>query len=83
MDAWLRELAAALGAQAVAEDEIEELLGVARDVAHGIERKATPIATFLLGTAVARRVAGGEARHAALTAAAAELRDAIPGSPPA
>ena len=54
------------------------LLDVARDVAHGTERKATPIATFLLGAAVARRVAAGEERHAALSAVANDLRGVLP-----
>ena len=54
------------------------MLDVARDVAHGTERKATPIATFLLGAAVARRVAAGEDRHAALSAAANDLRGVLP-----
>ena len=78
MDAWLRELAAALGAQAVAEDEIEELLGVARDVAHGIERKATPIATFLLGAGVERRIAAGASRADAFAGALGDLRATLP-----
>ena len=83
MDDWLGQLAMLLGEAQLSDEEQGLLLDVARDVAHGTERKATPIATFLLGTAVARRVAAGQDRHAALTAAAGELRDAIPGSPPA
>lgn len=81
MDDWLGQLAMLLGEARLSDEEQGLLLDVARDVAHGTERKATPIATFLLGTAVARRVAAGEDRHAALAAAAAELRGAIPGSP--
>lgn len=78
MDAWLRELATALGAQGVAEDEIEELLGVARDVAHSVERKATPVATFLLGTSVERRIAAGASRADAFAGALGDLRATLP-----
>ena len=33
--------------------DIELLLDVARDVAHGVERRAAPVTTYLLGLAVA------------------------------
>lgn len=78
MDDWLGQLAMLLGEAQLSDEEQGLLLDVARDVAHGTERKATPIATFLLGAAVARRVTAGEERHAALSAAAADLRDALP-----
>ena len=32
------------------------MLDAARDVAHGVERKITPVSTFLLGMNVERRV---------------------------
>ena len=34
--------------------DIDELLDLARDVAHGVERRAAPIATFLAGLAAGR-----------------------------
>ncbi len=80
MDDWLGQLAATLGEAQLSDEEQGLLLDVARDVAHGTERKATPIATFLLGTAVARRVAAGEDRHAALSGAANDLRGTLPGT---
>ncbi|MEO8476246.1 MAG: DUF6457 domain-containing protein [Actinomycetota bacterium] len=83
MDDWLGQLAMRLGQAQLSDEEQGLLLDVARDVAHGTERKATPIATFLLGTEVARRVSAGEDRHAALAAAAAELRASLPPSPAA
>ena len=55
----------------------ERLLGAARDVAHGVERKLTPIATYLLGAAVQRRVSAGETRASAFAAALADLERAI------
>ena len=80
MDDWLGQLAMTLGEAQLSDEEQGLLLDVARDVAHGTERKATPIATFLLGTAVARRVAAGEDRHAALSGAANDLRGTLPGT---
>jgi hypothetical protein len=83
MDDWLGQLAMLLGEARLSDEEQGLLLDVARDVAHGTERKATPIATFLLGAAVARRVAAGEDRRAALSGAAVELRGILPEVPPA
>jgi hypothetical protein len=83
MDDWLGQLATLLGEARLSDEEQGLLLDVARDVAHGTERKATPIATFLLGAAVARRVAAGEDRHEALSGVAIELRGILPEAPPA
>jgi Domain of unknown function (DUF6457) len=55
---WLDELAETLEVPALTDAEAEALLVVSREVAHGVERKATPLAAFLLGRAVERR--GGE-----------------------
>ena len=44
--------------------DIELLLDVARDVAHGVERKAAPVTTYLLGLAVAAGAAPGDAAAA-------------------
>ncbi|HEY7668223.1 MAG TPA: DUF6457 domain-containing protein [Actinomycetota bacterium] len=77
MQDWLRTAADRLGVDPVDDDMQERLLGAARDVAHGVERKLTPIATFLLGVAVERRAAGGQERAAAFGAALADLERAI------
>ena len=77
MEDWLGKAAGALGVEAIDDDTQERLLGAARDVAHGVERKLTPIATYLLGTAVERRVAAGEDRSAAFAGALADLERAI------
>lgn len=74
---WLAEAAARLGVEPIDDDTQDRLLGVARDVAHGVERKLTPLATFLLGAAVERRVAAGEIRAAAFAASVADLERAI------
>ncbi|HWC69643.1 MAG TPA: DUF6457 domain-containing protein [Actinomycetota bacterium] len=74
---WLTQAATALGVDPIDDATQERLLGAARDVAHGVERKLTPLATFLLGTAVERRVGAGEDRAGAFEAAVADLERAI------
>jgi Domain of unknown function (DUF6457) len=81
-DAWLDRLAERLGVDALGADERSRVLAAARDVAHGVERRLTPLATFLLGAAVARRLSEGEARHDAVRAAVEELESLIPDAQP-
>lgn len=47
---WLDQLAQTLGID-TADVPVDELLDLARDVAHGVERKAAPLTTFMLGLA--------------------------------
>jgi len=68
---WLDELAATLGVTPLTDAQAEALLAVSREVAHGVEKKATPLAAFLLGRAVQQ---GGEDTF---TARLTELRTAI------
>jgi hypothetical protein len=74
----LDQLASAQGTPALSEAEVETLLGVARDVAHRVERKVTPLAAFLLGMAVERRIADGASRGPALEDAVAALEGLLP-----
>ena len=53
-DDWPQRAAEALGLSALTEDEIETVLDLARDVAHGTERRFAPLTTFLAGLAVGR-----------------------------
>lgn len=71
---WLDQLATTLGLDPLGPDEMNDLLDAARDVAHGVERKITPLAAFVLGMAVRDRVAGGADREAALADTLSELR---------
>lgn len=71
---WLDQLATTLGLDPLGPDEMNDLLDAARDVAHGVERKITPLAAFVLGMAVRDRMAGGADREAALADTLAELR---------
>jgi hypothetical protein len=81
MDAWLGALATTLGVDPLTDDQVMELLGVARDVAHGVERRATPLATFLLGAATQRRIGHGATAGDAFADALTELQTTLP--PPA
>ncbi len=77
---WIDELAAALGVEAPDADEAVQLLDVARDVAHAVERKVTPLSTFVLGMAVQERVAAGEPSGEAFAHAVATLRATLPAA---
>ena len=81
MSDWIDELAEALGVEPLTAAETDRLLRVARDVAHRVERKDTPLAAFLLGMHVARRTADGTARRLALDDAIAVDRRAPPPAP--
>ena len=52
LQAWAAELAAALDLPTGV--PVEQLLDVARDAAHRVERPAAPVTTFLVGLAVGR-----------------------------
>lgn len=53
MDPWLDALADLLDVARLDATEVDELLAIARDVAHGTERRFAPLSTFLAGVAVA------------------------------
>lgn len=76
---WLNALAHSLQTPDGAPDDhaIRTLLDLARDAAHGIERPAAPLTTFLVGVAVGR----GATLEAAAGTASALLLDAA--EPPA
>ena len=78
MDDWLATMAGKLGVDPLEDGQIAELLDVARDVAHGVERKMTPLASYLLGAAVQRRIGHGFTSEEAFDAAVTELRSILP-----
>lgn len=51
MDKWIEAVQKELGIDVTVDQEM--ILDLARDAAHGVERKAAPITTFLLGIAIA------------------------------
>ena len=68
LEEWVTTATAELGL--ADQVDLDLLLGVARDVAHGVERRAAPVTTYLLGVAVGRGATPSEA--------AAALRRALP-----
>lgn len=79
--AWIDQLAEALGVEPPSADETGRILATARDVAHGVERRITPLSTFVLGMAVQRAIAEGSSRGEAIDRAIETLRGSIPSSP--
>lgn len=56
---WVGRLAVELGVEPLAPRTQAEVLGLARDVAHGRERKAAPLAAFVAGRYVELAAADG------------------------
>ena len=75
---WIDELASTLGEEPLTPSDRNALLGAARDVAHRVERKITPLSTFLLGEAAGRAQASGASRDEALRSALEQLASLIP-----
>lgn len=74
IDAWIAELSDALGVDPSAVD-VQLLLDVARDAAHGVARPAAPLTTFLVGYAAAA-AGGGIAQVTAAAQVATRLATA-------
>lgn len=81
MDTWIDELAAALAVEPLSHEEGDQLLRLARDVAHRVERKGAPLVSFLLGMCVARRTTDGSSRASALKEAIAATQTLLPPAP--
>jgi hypothetical protein len=75
---WIDELAEALEVEPLTDTETSHILRVARDVAHRVERRDTPLASFLIGMCVARRTADGTARDITLDDAIALTDSLLP-----
>ena len=78
---WLDRLAHAFELDAPTNEEIAAVLDAARDVAHGVERRITPVSTFPLGMHVERLVAAGASREEALASSITTLRSTLPARP--
>jgi len=78
MTQWLARLGAELGTDDVALDDaaVTDLLDLTREAAHGVERVAGPLTTFLVGVAVGR----GADLAAVTEAARALLEEPAPAS---
>ena len=75
-DEWIDEVARALEVDPSVVD-VDSLLRLARDVAHGVERRAAPLTTFVVGYAAGARAADAEAG----AALAQVVRDICPPPP--
>ena len=60
LDEWTQRVCAELGLEPGTVDS-QAVLGLARDVAHGVARPAAPLTAYLLGVAVGRGTAAGPA----------------------
>ena len=81
MTSWIDELARTFGEEPLSNAETGQLLRVARDVAHRVERKETPLAAFLLGMRVARATSETSSRGEALADAVAAIDAMLPAEP--
>ena len=81
MDDWLDDFAGALGERPLEREEVGAVLGLARDVAHGVERRLAPLASFVAGMHMQRRVAEGTAVPDAVQEIRAAARALIPEPP--
>ena len=78
---WIEGLANELELEQLSKHEVDHLLTSSRDVAHRIERKTTPLAMYLVGVAVGRRMAEGSTRDEALEDAIHTLLFRLPAPP--
>ena len=81
MDGWIDRLAEGLGDDPLTREEVNDLLAAAREIAHRVERKITPLATFLLGSSVGRAMSEGATREEALRHALETTEGLLPARP--
>ena len=77
-DGWLDRLADELGERRLEPAEISAILKVARDVAHGVERRLAPLTAYVLGLYVGRETTEGTPPDEALGEATRAARSMIP-----
>lgn len=65
MDDWPERYRAALELE-LSDAEVDVILDLARDVAHGTERRFAPLSAYLAGKYVTRRVAEGATAETAV-----------------
>ena len=74
---WIDELAGRLAQETLSDGETITLLSTARAVAHRVERRITPLSAFLLGCAVGRGLADGNATRPELVREAVAQVEAL------
>jgi len=78
VDEWIERLARALGEEPLTQPEVGAILKMAREVAHGVERKGAPLATFLAVVHAGTQAVAGVRRQQALARAVEAARDLMP-----
>ncbi|MEU5942788.1 DUF6457 domain-containing protein [Micromonospora sp. NPDC047548] len=73
LDEWLARAAAALDLDTLSAEDTRAVLNVVREVAHGVQRPAAPLAAYLIGVAVGR---GADPTAARVAVAALVPQDA-------
>ncbi len=83
MDEWLDGFARALGERSLEPEEVGAVLVLAREVARGVERRLAPLASFVAGMYMQRRVTEGARVSEALAEIRTAARALIPEPPTA
>ena len=78
MDEWIDRFADRLGERRLDPKEVGAILKLARQVAHGVERKLAPLAAYVAGTYVGREVTEGTLPEEALAEALDAARSLVP-----
>jgi hypothetical protein len=79
---WVNALANELRLTSLSKHESDHLLAASREVAHRVERKATPLAMYVVGLAVGRQLAD-RGRDEAIEDVIHTLLVRLPGDEPA
>jgi len=82
MTDWIDTLALSLATEPLSATETDRLLNATREIAHRVERKAVPLASYLLGMEVERKVTAGASREDATVEALTALQATLPEGPP-
>jgi hypothetical protein len=82
MSEWTDRLASALTVPPIDQGTQTRLLDASRDIAHRVERKDTPISTFMLGVAVGTALAAGTPVTEAIEEAFEVLARTLADEPP-
>jgi hypothetical protein len=80
VDEWIDRLADALGERRLGPREAGALLKLARDVAHGVERRLAPLSAYVAGLYVGREITEGTPPEEALGEALRAARALLPTS---
>jgi len=82
MSDWMDRLAETLEVAPLDADQQASLLRASREIAHRVERRETPLSTYLLGMAVGSRVAAGADPADALSEVVSALLALLPADSP-